>query len=78
LIEASDNKGNQVVIDEEELPQYQKALPAPYHFETVFNQQKADSWLRFKKNSPLMKAFDAARNYLLPAVVDSSFVEYAE
>ena len=77
LIEAQDQKGNTVTIEDTEADQYQKALPAPYHFEKVFEKQKQDSWLRFKKNSPFAQAFEAAKNALLPAVIDDSFVEQA-
>lgn len=78
LLEAKDPKGNITTIDETNINEYQLALPAPYHFENVFKEMRANSWVRFKKDSPFVKMFDAARNSRMPSIIDDSFRKYAQ
>jgi hypothetical protein len=57
LIEAKTDNGDVQVINEDSVEQYQKLLPAPYHYETALQNNQPFSWLKFKNDSPISKAY---------------------
>lgn len=78
LIEAKTDNGDVHVINEDSVEQYQKLLPAPYHYETALQNNQPFSWLKFKNDSPISKAYEKAIQDRLPAIPDDSFKEYLQ
>lgn len=71
LIEATDEKGEVRYIDDKDIENYDRALPAPYHYETVFDDP--ESWTKLRESSPLAQAYRKASIKNLPAIIDTQF-----
>ena len=76
LLEVKDKNDDVRYVEPEEVNQYQALLPAPYHYENVFNDPT--EWLKLKNDSPLIRAIEASRTTNLPSVKEHELQDHLQ
>lgn len=76
LLEVLDDNGDVRYIDDTDIQDYQKALPAPYHYERVLEQP--NEWIKYRQESTLIKGYLEAKAKYLPAVIDNTLQDYLQ